>query len=89
MRGSGHIRCRAGRSAARRPCPGRRAARRPCPGRVRNGLMLYSRQTSGGYYGEWFAPPLTITDDEIADLLRRTEAAVAGLHAELIAEHIL
>ena len=35
------------------------------------------------------APPLTITDDEIAELLRRTEAAVAGRHAELIAEHIL
>ena len=58
---------------------------------LRNGVMLYSRQTSGGRYGQWFmvAPPLTITDDEVDELLRRTETAVAGLHAELDAEGLL
>jgi 4-aminobutyrate aminotransferase-like enzyme len=58
---------------------------------LRNGVMLYSRQTSGGRYGQWFmvAPPLTITDDEIAELLRRTAAAVDGLRAELVAEELL
>lgn len=58
---------------------------------LRNGVMLYSRQTSGGRYGQWFmvAPPLTITDREIGELLRRTEAAVADLHAELVAERFL
>jgi adenosylmethionine-8-amino-7-oxononanoate aminotransferase len=58
---------------------------------LRNGIMLYSRQTSGGRYGQWFmvAPPLTITDDEIVELLRRTEAAVTGLCAELKAEGLL
>jgi len=32
--------------------------------------MLYSRQTSGGRYGHWFmvAPPLTISDEESAEL---------------------
>ncbi len=58
---------------------------------LRNGVMLYSRQTSGGRYGQWFmvAPPLTISDDEIAELLRRTAAAVNGLLAELVAEGLL
>jgi adenosylmethionine-8-amino-7-oxononanoate aminotransferase len=58
---------------------------------LRNGVMLYSRQTSGGRYGQWFmvAPPLTISDDEIVELLRRTEAAVTGLGSELKAEGLL
>ena len=58
---------------------------------LRNSVMLYSRQTSGGRYGQLFmvAPPLTITDDEIAELLRRKAAAVDGLRAELVAEGLL
>jgi adenosylmethionine-8-amino-7-oxononanoate aminotransferase len=35
------------------------------------------------------APPLTITDDEIAELLQRTARAVDGLHAQLTAERLL
>ncbi len=52
---------------------------------LRHGLMLYSRRTSGGRFGDWFmlAPPLTITDDECHELLRRTKAAVTDLHTEL------
>lgn len=52
---------------------------------LRHGLMLYSRRTSGGRFGDWFmlAPPLTISDAECGELLRRTDAAVADLHAEL------
>jgi len=52
---------------------------------LRNGVMLYSRETSRGRFGHWFmvAPPLTITDEETAELLRRTEAAVGGLYDEL------
>jgi adenosylmethionine-8-amino-7-oxononanoate aminotransferase len=58
---------------------------------LRNGLMLYSRQTSGGRYGHWFmvAPPLTISDDESAELLERTEASVSGLRDELQTEGFL
>lgn len=58
---------------------------------LRNGVMLYSRQTSGGRYGHWFmvAPPLTISDAESAELLERTEAAVRGLCGELQTEGLL
>lgn len=42
---------------------------------LRNGLMIYSRPTSGGRYGHWFivAPPLTITQPECRELLDRLE----------------
>ena len=52
---------------------------------LRNGVMLYSRATSGGRFGHWFmvAPPLSITDEECDDLLRRTGAAITGYSNEL------
>ena len=58
---------------------------------LRNGVMLYSRETSRGRFGHWFmvAPPLTISDEESAELLRRTEAAVIDLCDELRTEGIL
>jgi adenosylmethionine-8-amino-7-oxononanoate aminotransferase len=58
---------------------------------LRNGVMLYSRETSGGRYGHWFmvAPPLTITDAEIGELLQRTEASVGDLYRELCAEGVV
>ncbi|MFI4997678.1 MAG: aminotransferase class III-fold pyridoxal phosphate-dependent enzyme, partial [Hyphomicrobiales bacterium] len=51
---------------------------------LENGIMLYSRPTAGGSYGHWFmiAPPLTITESEIGELLSRTRAAVLGLERE-------
>lgn len=51
---------------------------------LRNGLMIYSRRTSNGKYGEWFmvAPPLTITAAECADLLDRLDATMADFQAE-------
>ncbi len=53
---------------------------------LNNGLMIYSRQTSGGIYGHWFlvAPPLVISHDEIHELHERLEAALRELHAELL-----
>jgi adenosylmethionine-8-amino-7-oxononanoate aminotransferase len=58
---------------------------------LQNGIMLYSRETSGGHYGHWFmvAPPLTITDAEIGELLQRTEASVGDLYRELRAEGVV
>ena len=52
---------------------------------LRNGLLIYSRQTSGGKYGHWFlvSPPLTITGQECEELLRRLEATLTGLMQEL------
>jgi len=52
---------------------------------LRNGVMLYSRPTAGGDFGHWFmvAPPLTITEEECEELLRRTDAAVSDFYSEL------
>ncbi len=49
-----------------------------------NGLMIYSRPTSGGAYGQWFlvSPPLTISGDEISDLFERLENTLRDLSAE-------
>ena len=43
---------------------------------LNNGLMIYSRRTAGGKYGDWFllSPPLTITQAECDELLRRLRA---------------
>ena len=45
---------------------------------LNNGLMIYSRRTAGGKYGDWFllSPPLTITQDECDELLRRLQATL-------------
>ncbi len=50
-----------------------------------NGLILYARPTSGGRYGHWLliAPPLTITPEELDDLLARLAATLQGLAADL------
>jgi adenosylmethionine-8-amino-7-oxononanoate aminotransferase len=52
---------------------------------LQNGVMLYARPTAGSSLGHWFmvAPPLTITEDECDELLRRIEASVSGLLDEL------
>ncbi len=51
-----------------------------------NGLILYSRRTSGGRFGDWFivAPPLTITRDECDDLIDRLGATLKGLEDDLV-----
>ncbi len=48
---------------------------------LRNGLMIYSRRTAGGKFGDWFivAPPLTITAAESDELVQRLEATLADL----------
>jgi adenosylmethionine-8-amino-7-oxononanoate aminotransferase len=53
---------------------------------MNNGLIIYSRPTSGGKYGHWFmvSPPLTITDDEISELLGRLGDTLRDLSAELL-----
>ncbi len=51
-----------------------------------NGLILYSRRTSGGRFGDWFivAPPLTITRDECDDLLERLGKTLKSLESDLV-----
>ena len=52
---------------------------------LNNGLMIYSRPTSGGRYGHWFlvSPPLTITRSETTELLARLGDTLAAFQAEL------
>ncbi|MEM7293679.1 MAG: aminotransferase class III-fold pyridoxal phosphate-dependent enzyme [Pseudomonadota bacterium] len=52
---------------------------------LNNGLMIYSRRTANGKYGEWFviSPPLTISEDECDELMRRLENTIADLTEEL------
>lgn len=58
---------------------------------LRNGLMIYSRPTSGGKYGYWFivSPPLTTTEEECGELLRRLEATLTDFVRELRSSDIL
>jgi adenosylmethionine-8-amino-7-oxononanoate aminotransferase len=49
-----------------------------------NGIMLYARASAGSRFGQWFmvAPPLTITEPEVDEVLARTERAVDALCGE-------
>ena len=48
---------------------------------LNNGIMLYARASAGARFGQWFmvAPPLTVTADEIGQILERTEATVRAV----------
>ena len=55
---------------------------------LEHGLLIYSRRTAGGKYGDWImaTPPLTISEaecDELVSRLERTlEAACSDLRAQ-------
>ncbi|MBC8241313.1 MAG: aspartate aminotransferase family protein [Alphaproteobacteria bacterium] len=53
---------------------------------LRNGLIIYSRRTSGGRFGDWFivAPPLTVTKDECDEIIERLALTLQGLEDELV-----
>ncbi len=55
---------------------------------LNNGLILYSRRTAGGKYGDWFlvSPPLTISEAEIDELVSRLGATFADFLRELNAD---
>lgn len=48
---------------------------------LKEGLIVYSRRTSGGKYGDWFivAPPLTVTATDCDEIGRRLERALVGV----------
>ena len=58
---------------------------------LNNGLMIYSRPTSGGKYGHWFlvSPPLTITEDEAVDLLGRLGDTLGAFQDEWAGAEVL
>jgi 4-aminobutyrate aminotransferase-like enzyme len=49
------------------------------------GLALYARRTAGARWGEWImvSPPLTVTAEEIAELLSRLRSTMVAFEAEL------
>ena len=51
---------------------------------LRHGLIIYSRRTANGRYGDWFmvAPPLTITDSECDQLIARLDDTLADFIKE-------
>lgn len=55
---------------------------------LEHGLAMYARRTAGGRWGEWLmvSPPLTITREEVAELLARLRNALFAFEAELRAE---
>ncbi len=58
---------------------------------LNNGIMLYSRASAGSRYGQWFmaAPPLTITEAEIEEVLCRTEKSISALCDEARSARLL
>ena len=53
---------------------------------LKNGLIIYSRRTSSGRFGDWFivAPPLTVTKDECDEIIQRLSATLKGLEEDLV-----
>ena len=50
-----------------------------------NGLMIYARPAWGRQFGDWFivAPPLIVSEEECAEILRRLEATVSDYTDDL------
>ncbi|HEY7611079.1 MAG TPA: aspartate aminotransferase family protein [Alphaproteobacteria bacterium] len=58
---------------------------------IERGLLLYSRRTANGKYGEWLmvCPPLIVTEAEIDAIARLIEETLAAYEAELRAERAI
>lgn len=52
---------------------------------LKEGLIIYSRRTSRGKYGDWFivAPPLTVTESDCKQIGERLERALVGVKQKL------
>lgn len=52
---------------------------------INNGLLLYTRKTSGGEFGEWVmvTPPLTMTQEEADELLALFDKTIQDMENEL------
>ncbi|ASY73896.1 aspartate aminotransferase family protein [Sinorhizobium fredii] len=52
---------------------------------LKGGLIIYSRRTSRGKYGDWFivAPPLTATEADCKEIGERLERALVGVRQKL------
>ena len=56
-----------------------------------NGLMIYARPAWGRQFGDWFivAPPLIVSEEDCAEILRRLEATVSDYTDDLRSMGIL
>ncbi|ODT16897.1 MAG: hypothetical protein ABS35_27090 [Kaistia sp. SCN 65-12] len=56
---------------------------------LEEGVTIYARSTNGGAFGEWFmlAPPLTITETEVEDLLERLDRTLDRFSTHLSQEN--
>ena len=56
---------------------------------LEHGLIIYSRRTADGKYGDWFmvAPPLTISEEECDDMVERLDATLTEFAARA-AQHL-
>jgi adenosylmethionine-8-amino-7-oxononanoate aminotransferase len=52
---------------------------------IERGLLLYSRRTANGKYGEWLmvSPPLIVTESEVDEIATLIEATLAAYEKEL------
>ena len=52
---------------------------------MQHGLLLYSRRTADGKYGEWLmvTPPLTVTEEEVDEIVIRLGKTLATFENEL------
>ena len=69
----------------------RRSQGKPTKAKVARGLLLYSRRTANGKYGEWLmlCPPLIVTEAEIDEIARLLALTLADYEAELRKEGVL
>jgi adenosylmethionine-8-amino-7-oxononanoate aminotransferase len=58
---------------------------------IERGLLLYSRRTANGKYGEWLmlTPPLIVSADQIDEIARLLELTLADYAAELRREALI
>jgi adenosylmethionine-8-amino-7-oxononanoate aminotransferase len=66
-----------------------RAAERLCALCREQGLLIFSRRTAGGKYGEWLmaTPPLTITPAQVDEMVGSLARAIRVLEAEFHPKH--
>jgi len=58
---------------------------------IERGLLLYSRRTANGKYGEWLmiSPPLIVTESEIDEIVHLTGETLAAYEAELRRDKVI
>ena len=58
---------------------------------IEEGILLYTRKTSGGIYGEWVmvTPALTISKNQVDELIELLDLSISKLENELRLSYFL